>query len=322
MDATLNSHLNAGVKAMDAGMFDQALDSLTDALNRARTLEDSAGEMLALGLLAPALGKLGRGEEALKAATKALALSQDHGDDAGRAHYEGLVARLSSSDDAEEEANKALTDEEIDLAFERAGQALTLGQGKEAVAVLTPLMAAADQSGLKEIEASAAGMLAQAYVMEGYNHKAWELATHAVVLAKSLGEPQAVAHFQQLADALSGKEDGKAGALLAENQLVATIAERCAQAGAALDDDRAEEAVTILKDAADEARQAGIHESEATVRGFLAQALLMAGDRDSAQAEAKEAIRLAQELGDKEAEKNFQDVLKMASGWVPSEGSS
>ena len=48
----------------------------------------------------------------------------------------------------------------------------------------------------------------------------------------------------------------------------------------------------------------------------------MAGDRDSAQAEAKEAIRLAQELGDTEAEKNFQDVLKMASGWVASEGSS
>ena len=48
MDATLNSYLNAGVKAMDAGMFDQALDSLTDALNRARVLEDLAGEMLAL----------------------------------------------------------------------------------------------------------------------------------------------------------------------------------------------------------------------------------------------------------------------------------
>jgi len=183
-------------------------------------------------------------------------------------------------------------------------------------------MAAADQSGLKEIEASAAGMLAQAYVMEGYNHKAWELATHAVVIAKSLGESQALAHFQQLADALAGKEDGKAGEILAENQLVARMAEQCALAGAALDDDRPEDAVKILSDAAAESKAAGIQESEATMRGFLAQAQLMAGNRDAAQAEAKAAIALAQALGDTDAEKNFRDVLKMASGWVPSEGST
>jgi tetratricopeptide (TPR) repeat protein len=321
MDATLNSYLNAGVKAMDAGMYDTALDSLTDALNRARVLEHSPGEMLALGLLAPTLDKLGRRDEGLKAATKALALSQDHGDEAGRAHYQGLVAHLSSDGTADSEYGGDLTEDEINLAFERAGQALTLGQGKEAVAILTPLMAAADQSGLKEVEASAAGMLAQAYVMEGYNHKAWELATHAVVIAKSLGEAEALAHFQELANALAGKEDGKAGEILAENQLVARITEQCALAGAALDEDRADDAVSVLLEAAEEARAAGIRESEATVRGFLAQAYLMAGNRGDAQSQAKKAISIAEELGDKEAAKSFKDVLKMASGWVQSEGS-
>ena len=321
MDATLNSYLNAGVKAMDAGMYELALDSLTDALNRARVLEDGAGEMLSLGLLAPTLRELGRTEEATKAAQKALELSQTHGDDSGRAHYAGLVAKLTDALDSPTPEAEALTDEEIDLAFERAGQALTLGQGKAAVAILTPLMASADQAGLKELEASAAGMLAQAYVMEGYNHKAWELATHALVLAKALGEPEAVAHFQDLADALAGKEDGKAGALLAENQLVAQLTEQCALAGQALDEDRADDAITILSTAAKEAHKAGIRESEATVRGFLAQAHLMAGDREAAKDEAQQAIAIAQDLGDTGAEKNFKDVLKMASGWVSQEGS-
>jgi tetratricopeptide (TPR) repeat protein len=272
--------------------------------------------MLALGLLAPALEQAGRRDDGLQAAEKALALSREHGDEAGHAHYETLVERLSAEPEESAEIAKPLTEDEINLAFERAGQALTLGQGREAVGILTPLMASADQSGHKEVEASAAGMLAQAYLMEGYQHKAWELATHAVVLAKSLEDPQATQHFQQLADSLSGKDSDRAGEILAESQLVAQITERCAKAGAALDDDRVDEGIKILEEAAEDARTSGVRESEATVRGFLAQAYLMGGNRKAATEQAEAAVRIAEELGDEDAATSFRDVLKMASGWV------
>ncbi len=103
--------------------------------------------------------------KALKGAQKALKLAESHGDDAGRDQYLGLVDQLSSeetSDEADATESKPLTETEINLAFTRAEQALTLGQAKVAVEVLTPLIASADQSGNKEIEAAAAGMLAQA----------------------------------------------------------------------------------------------------------------------------------------------------------------
>lgn len=320
MDTTLQSHLNAGLKALSAGMGEDALASLTEALHRARDTGSGHGEMLALGLLAPALELLGRRDEAAKAALKARGLSELHGDAESTAHYDGLAARLEGAEAADEAATEALTDEEINRAFERAGQALTMGQGREAVEVLTPLMASADQAGDKEVEASAAGMLAQAYLMTGYSHKAWELATHAVVLAKSLGDTQALQHFQELADSLGGKHSERAGEVLAESQLVAKITEQCARAGAALDEDRFDHAIRLLAEAAEEARVAGIRESEATARGFLAQAHLMAGDRPSAAKEAQAAIDLAVELDDSEATQSFRDVLKMASGWVKPKG--
>jgi tetratricopeptide (TPR) repeat protein len=207
MDLVIETSLKAAVKALQAGQPDTALDSLARALDRAKEKDDGEALMLVYGLLAPTFRDLGQREKAIKCAQKAVDLAAEHGDAEGRAHYQGLVDTLSGEDETgsgPELDSKPLTEDEVSLAFDRAEQALTLSQPEVAVQVLTPLVASAKDMGDKEVEASAAGMLAQAYLMLGYGEKAWELAKYALVIAKSMDDPEAVAHFQALADSLGG----------------------------------------------------------------------------------------------------------------------
>lgn len=322
MDLVIKTSLSAAVKALAADQPEDALDALANGLDRARAKEDLEGEMLVYGLLAPTFEKTGNRKKALKCAQKALKLAQTHGDDEGRAHYQSLVDQFSgeAEEPTSESPARPLTETEVNLAFSRAEQALTMGEANAAIGILTPLIASADQSGDKEVEASAAGMLAQAYLMAGYGEKAWELARHALVIAKGLGDESAISHFQRLADSLASHDGTRAQSLLAEQHLAAKIQEVCHRAGEALTDEKYEDAIALLEPIVTEAKAAGIAESEATARGLLAQALLASERKKEAAEHAARALEIAEQVGDETAIQHFKDLHKLAAGWLASQG--
>jgi hypothetical protein len=159
-------------------------------------------------------------------------------------------------------------------------------------------------------------MLAQALVMQGRIDQARPHAQQALALAERAGDPRAVAHFSELAAALSPQGADTAGATVGRSLTSARLADACERAAAALEQDQPDFAIALLAPLIDEAAASGVPAAEASCRGLLAQALFMGGDRVAAEEHATRALALAHGMGQSEAIDSFTQLLAMISGWT------
>ncbi len=93
---------------------------------------------------------------------------------------------------------------ELDALLDEGADALEARDLPRALAILEPLTARARREGLLPLEASAAGMLAQALFVSGRHDEARAHAARALTIAEDAGEEEATAHFRNLLEAMDG----------------------------------------------------------------------------------------------------------------------
>ncbi|MGM0578579.1 MAG: hypothetical protein ACQEXJ_22835 [Myxococcota bacterium] len=320
MDAAMEASLQAAVKALRAGSPRDAVEALEPALERATVERLEEAEMLVRGLLAPALAQLGDVSRAEPHARRAHELAVARGDEESAAHYGGLADQLDQALHPEEDPNRPLTEQEMEAALDRAGDALTRAHPEEAVTLLEALAESTEASGHAAVEASARGMLAQALIMMRRGEEARPHLERAAAIAGRMNEPRAEAHFREL---LGDLEPGSRRDALSKVDL-ARVREEAnearSRAGEEMEAERFAEAVAILEPAAEHARREGASAAEASVRSMLAQALVMSGRREDAAREAERGLELARGEGDEEAVESFTQLLALATGWKSSVG--
>lgn len=302
METTIESTLQSAVEALGNRDPERAITLLEELL---QSPLEPMSEMFARGLLAPALATLGRVNAGREQAERAHDLAQSLGDGESAAHYLQLMRQLDVV---------GLSDEAIDQAFDRAAAALDAGDSAAAEVELQTLLLAALAHLRADIEASARGMLAQALVLRGATAEAREQLDKALELATRIGDEGARAHFESLAKQLAttdGADDYRRDMAITRRS-----DEAMRHAGAAMEAGDFDTAQSIVQPIANEAEAAGMKETEATMRGMLAQIHLLAGRRKDAEREANLAIKLAEALGAREAADSFRQILQLAIGFT------
>jgi tetratricopeptide (TPR) repeat protein len=302
MNPAADAALKSALKALEAHDPEAAIATLAGLLADGDAL-DTAPRMLAHGLLGPALAGLGRLEEARGHVGDAIAFAQALGDPQSIAHYQHLMAQLGTL---------ALSPEDVEIVLERAMAALDRGEPEAAEAELETVLVAALGHGLADLEATARGMLGQAMMLQGQPERALPQLQRAVELAREMGDPGAEGHFAAL---LAAAESPEGARRYQQQGDVTHRAELAAdEAGRALEHNDWERAVGLLAPLADEARDLGATEAEATLRGVLAQAWLAGGMRQEAIADARRALTLAEQARATEAADAFRNLLQLAVG--------
>lgn len=307
MDEAVDTALRSAVEALSSQRVGDAIAAL-EALLGGEGL-DAQAEMLARGLLAPALVTQDRLDEARDQATRAAELAEALGDEDGQQHYGRLLEQLAVA---------SLDDAAVDRALDRATAAFERGDAAAAELELMTLLAASVRQQRADIEATAAGMLAQALLMRGEVATARVHLERALELARAMGEPNATAHFEGLLERTASAE-GAAG-YQQEAVAIRRADDAMREAGGLMSANDFAAAVTVLEAAAAEVETAGVQESEASVRGMLAQALLLDDKREGAAAEARKAKAIARALGADDAAESFGQIEKLAMGFVPTTG--
>jgi len=304
MDTTVESTLKAAVQALENHDSEGAIASLEALIHREPPIEQLP-EMFARGLLAPALASLGRINDARAHAQRAQELANELGDSESATHYDALVRQLDVV---------GLDDKAIEQAFDRAAAYLDNGDAVNAEAELHNLLLAALAHRRADIEASARGMMAQAMLLRGANAEAKDQVQRALELADEMGDEDAREHFAGLVAQLA-TDDG-AERFRREAEIIRRSEEAEKFAGKAMEAGDFDLAVSVLLPVSADAEFAGVKHKEATLRGMLAQAHLLANRRKEAEREAKAAIAIAESLGAKEAAEGFRQILQLAIGFV------
>ncbi len=302
MDPAADAALKSALRALEARDPEAAIASL-EALLGAEPAPDTAPRMLAHGLLGPALAGLGRVDEARVHVTSAVALGRELGDTQSISHYEHLLTQLGAL---------ALSPDDVEALLERAMAALDRGDAAAAEGDLETVLVAALGHGLPDLEATARGMLGQAMMLQGQPERAVPQLTRAVELARGMGDPGAEGHFAALLAAAGSPEGARRYQQQGEITRRAELA--ADEAGQALEQNDWQRAVGLLAPLADEARDLGATEAEATLRGILAQAWLAGRMRQEAIADARRALTLAEQAHATEAADAFRNLLQLAVG--------
>ncbi|MCA9516294.1 MAG: hypothetical protein KC635_15235 [Myxococcales bacterium] len=302
MDEAVDAALRGAVHALAAQRVDDAVAALVGLLEGEL---DAQSEMLACGLLAPALVTKDRLDEARVYAGRAAELAEALGDEDGQRHYGRLLEQLAVA---------GLEDEAVDRAFDRAGAALERGDSAAAELELMTLLTASVRQGRPDVEASAAGMLAQALLMRGDAGRARAHLERAAELARAMGDPGATAHFE----GLLAQTATAGGAEKYQREAEATRRgdDAMRAAGEKMSANDFAGAVVLLDAAVADAVAAGVRESEASLRGMLSQALLLAEERPRAAEEARKAKAIAKALGAHDAAESFAQIEKLAVGFI------
>jgi len=304
VEPSIESQLEAAMQALSNHDAEAAVATLEALLGRAEKLPETP-EMLAQGILATALAALGRIDGARAAAERAIWIASDLGDTESRTHYEGLLRQLDVI---------GMDDDAIDQAFERAGKARDKGDSAAAESELNTVLIAALAHLRVDLEASARGMLAETLLMRGAVDEAREHLVRALEIARELADEGAAQHFEGVLASI-GTESG-ADSFRREAEVARRADEVQKQAGAAMEAGDFGVAASLLEPVAKEAEAAGALASEASLRGMLAQAYLLAGDRKSAEPAARRALAIAEQLGAKDAADSFRQILQLAIGWT------
>jgi hypothetical protein len=300
MEPASDLALKTALRALEARDPETAIATLEALL---ATEPEPAACMLAHGMLAPALAGVGRLEEARAHVAEATAAAEALGDAQSLAHYAHLSTQLDTL---------ALAPEAVEALLERAMEALDRGEPAAAEADLETVLVAALGHALPDLEATARGMLGQAMMLQGTPERAVPQLERAVALAREMGDPGAEGHFAGLLAAASSPE----GARRYQQQGdVSRRAEVTAdEAGRALEAGDWQRAVGLLAPLADEARDLGAGEAEASLRGLLAQAWLTGRMRQEAIHDARRALTLAEQAHATEAADAFRNLLQLAVG--------
>ena len=292
------------MQALQSNDAETAVSTLEALLARPEKLPD-VPEMLARGILATALAALGRVDNARAECERAIWLATDLGDHESRAHYQGLLTQLNVV---------GMSDNAIEEAFDRASVARDRGDVAAAESELNTVLIAALAHLRADIEASARGMLAETLLMRGAVEEAREHLQRAMQIANELADDDAAGHFAQLLATLE-TSDG-ADQYRREADIARRTDEVQAHAGKAMEAGDFDLAVNLLEPLAREAEGAGALSSEASLRGMLAQALLLGNRRKEAEPAARRAMEIAESLGAKEAAEGFRQILQLAIGWT------
>jgi tetratricopeptide (TPR) repeat protein len=182
-------------------------------------------------------------------------------------------------------------------------EALKAGEIPRAIELLSPVALQARAADLPGFEASACGMLAQAYPLTGQKDDALPYARRALEIAELLEDEGAANHFRQVVAALS-TEDGAADDFDARVR----AALKQAQDGDPLG------AVRALIQLAEWAKGAAALGPEASARILLGQILLANDQKDLAVAELNQAVAIAEKLGDQDTAARIRDLLAGGEG--------
>ncbi len=292
------------MQALQNNDAETAVATLEALLARPETLPD-VPEMLARGILATALAALGRVDAARTECERAIWLATDVGDHESRTHYQGLLTQLNVV---------GMSDNAIEEAFDRASVARDRGDAAAAESELNTVLIAALAHLRVDIEASARGMLAETLLMRGAVPEAREHLQRALEIANELADDDAAGHFAQLLASLE-TSDG-ADQYRREADIARRTDEVQVHAGKAMEAGDFDLAVNLLEPLAREAEAANALSSEASLRGMIAQALLLGNRRKEAEPAARRAIEIAEQLGAKEAAEGFRQILQLAIGWT------
>ncbi len=313
MNPLLDAKLQEASEALRSNRPEVAIRILEQVAEQAQAGFDQQTEMEAVGLLAVASAALGDRKASRAQAMRALSLARKVGSDERIQRYQGFLRQLNPEETFHDDPESV-----ADETFDRVGEALMVGDGQRAVELLTPMITWSSWNKRPLIEASARGMMAQALTMTGNLDEARRHVDLAVALADELGDPGASAHFRELQAALG--EQGDPSHTLAMSRLAAVARAVARDAGQAIQAGHPEEALQLLFPVLRETVHARAKESEATLRGLVAQAHLAADERDKAAEQAARAVELAQELGDSKAVELFRSIEKLALGLISPPG--
>jgi tetratricopeptide (TPR) repeat protein len=190
----------------------------------------------------------------------------------------------------------------LDAQLRLGVEALKAGEITRAIELLSPVALQARAADMPGFEASACGMLAQAYPLTGNKDEALPYARRALEIAETLGDEGAAAHFRKVVSAL----DEGADADDFDTRVRAALTQ--AQSG-----DPVGAARALLQLAA-WAKQAGAPGPEASARILLGQILLANGQRELGVSELEQALAIAEKLGDEETAARIRDLLAGGDG--------
>jgi hypothetical protein len=304
MESQVELELKAAMQSLSNQDPEAAAQTLEALLGRDEPLEPMA-EMFARGILATALAALGRITDARSSAERAHTIATELNDPASQDHYASLLRQLDIV---------GMSDSAIEEAFDRAALALDRGDSAAAESELQVVLIAALANLRVDLEASARGMFAQALLMRGAAAEARPHLERSLEIAKELADEGAAEHFTQVLASLDSGDGAE------RYRLEAAIARQAdevqEQAGKAMEAGDFDLAISLLQPVATEAEAANAKESEAALRGMLAQAFLLSGRRKDAEPEARRAMEIAEALGAKDAADSFRQILQLSIGWT------
>ncbi len=194
-----------------------------------------------------------------------------------------------------------MNDPELEATLEAqlgvAVEALKAGDITRAIDLLSPIALQARAAELPGLEASACGMLAQAYPLTGNKDDGLAHARRALDIAEEVGDEGATAHFRKVVAALDEGAEGD------DFDARVRAALKQAQDGDPLGATRA---LIQLAGWAKEAKALG---PEASARILLGQILLANDQRDLAVTELEQAIVIAEKLGDEGTASRIRELL-------------
>ncbi len=227
------------------------------------------------------------------------------GDQGSQDHYAGLIRQLDIVN---------MSDDAIEQAFDRASNALDRGDSAAAEHELQTVLIAALAHLRVDLEASARGMFAQALLMRGAGEEARPHLERALEISKELADHGAAQHFAQVLESLASSDGAER--YRREAQIARHADEVQEHAGKAMEAGDFDLAISLLEPAAKEAAEAQALQTEAALRGMLAQAFLLVGRRKEAEPEARRAMEIAESFGAAEAADSFRQILQLSIGWT------
>ncbi|GEM_PF-5685814 len=311
--------------------FEEAVAKLCSALEVWEAEAGPDDERLAptLANLAGALQALGRHDEALPHATRAVALSKERGGELGAQALAQLafVQAAVRHDDTAATAGSALealrehlgTDHPmtrqaapalellasgasdafvVDVQLHQAQELLEGGEPLQALSLVQGLLVRAKEENARDLEAAARVVQVRALIDLERHEEAAPLAERALELATEVGDDEAVGQFR----ALLATTRASQGAQAALNE-----------AKALLEEGHLRSAISLLDALLAGAAEAGAEPFEASVRSLSAQAALAVGDHEAVGEHAARGRGLALKLNDAGAISHFDELLRLSA---------
>lgn len=289
-EAEMSVAFGDGREALLQGNPEQAAERLEHALSLAKKLEHSVAEGATTQLLAQAYLESGQTQEAARVAELAMQLSEKLGDDEATERAQTLKEQAAAPDSCPIEDGLAVE-------LKEGQSALASGDIEGGAAHLERARDLANSQEELIPEASACGMLAQAYLELGRREEAISHAQRALEIAEKLGHEEAARDFTELLEVATADPERLA------------IAQAIQLGASALSVDETQRATEHLEEALRLAKEQGEENTLVIASGLLARAYLRLGRLDEAKTIAKDALKLSEEGQEEEAKKHFTELL-------------